>query len=453
MPATGFTFGKTHWHQRGDDLELSLHYALPFADEQHTLCERMVFPGVALPGASERQQALAAAVQLLHWLAGCSYWKATCSRLVDFEQTAPDRWQAQALAQVYRHGLAEFGFINGIDSGAWTGLFDHNINDAGSDRPAAVPALHPRPRALVPMGGGKDSLVALELLQQAGFDCTVSAVRPAALITTVAQATACAWLPIQRHIDSKLLHLNAQGALNGHVPITAINAAILLVAAILYDFDAVVFANEASADEPTRYLADGTPVNHQYSKSSAFEVLLQDWIQRYIASDLACFSLLRPLSELAICQQFSRMPRYHKMFSSCNRQFHLEGARTQRRWCGQCPKCLFVYLALAPFMSPQDLHAIFAADLLDDASLVAGFADLCGLGDKPFECVGTKAEARAALLALVDDPERNQQWSAMAVPQQLAAPARALAGDPLCSLLGQRHRHHIPAAYQRALPQ
>jgi UDP-N-acetyl-alpha-D-muramoyl-L-alanyl-L-glutamate epimerase len=453
MPAAGFTFGKTHWHQLGDDLELSLHYALSFAGEQHTLCERMVFPEVALPDASERQQALAAAVQLLHWLAGCSYWKTTCSRVVDFEQTAPDRWQAQALAQVYRHGLAEFGFVNGLDTGAWTGLFEHNSSDAGVDRPAAAPALHPRSRALVPMGGGKDSLVALELLQQAGFDCTVSAVRPAALITTVAQATACAWLPIQRHIDSKLLHLNTQGALNGHVPITAINAAVLLVAAILYDFEAVVFANEASADEPTRYLADGTPVNHQYSKSSAFEVLLQEWIKRYIASDLACFSLLRPLSELAICQQFSRMPRYHQVFSSCNRQFHLEGARSQHRWCGQCPKCLFVYLALAPFMSPKDLHAIFAADLLDDASLVAGFADLCGLGDKPFECVGTKAEARAALLALVNDPDRKQQWSDMAVPQQLAGTARALTGDPLSSLLAQRHRHHIPVAYQRALPQ
>jgi hypothetical protein len=214
----------------------------------------------------------------------------------------------------------------------------------------------------------------------------------------------------------------------------------------------VVFANEASADEPTRHLPDGTPVNHQYSKSSAFEALLQDWMQRYIASDAYCFSMLRPLSELAICRHFARLDGYHPLVSSCNRQFHLHGARTEQRWCGRCPKCLFVYLALAPFMSPPALREMFAADLLDDDSLMQGYADLCGLGDKPFECVGTVAEARAALLVLADDAVLRQQWGDLSVPRQLAPALRERAGAELPALLAARHAHHIPASYQQAIP-
>jgi len=450
LPA-GFQFTATHWQQRGEDLELALHYRLRFAGQQHALCERIVFPAVALPQSAARLQALTAAQQLLHWLAGCSYWKASCDEHIEFAGAAPDRWQRQALAQIYRHGLAEFALVNELDQGGWSRLFHSADSAIATDTTSAV-SLQPRRRALVPMGGGKDSLVALDLLLQGGIDCSVTAVRPAALIVSVAAATGLPWLPIQRHIDPQLLALNGQGALNGHVPITAINAAILLLAAILYDFEAVVFANEASADEPTRQLADGTAVNHQYSKSSAFELLLQGWMQRYIATDLYCFSILRPFSELAICQHFAGLRRYHPLVSSCNRQFHLHGARSDRRWCGRCPKCLFVYLALAPFLSPQALLQMFAADLLDDPTLLPRYADLCGLGEKPFECVGTVAEARAALLALVDDASLQQQWSNHVVPARLAAALRDGPAVDLATLLAARHPDHIPPAYRQVLP-
>lgn len=454
MPAAGlqagFQFTATRWQQRGDDLELALHYRLRFAGQQHALCERIVFPAVALPQSAARLQALTAAQQLLHWLAGCSYWKASCDKHIEFACAAPDRWQRQALAQIYQQGLAEFAYVNQLDQSGWTGLF-RSADSATATAAAPAASLKPRRRALVPMGGGKDSLVALDLLLRAGIDCSVTAVRPAALIVSVATATGLPWLPIQRHIDPQLLALNGQGALNGHVPITAINAAILLLAGILYDFEAVVFANEASADEPTRQLADGTAVNHQYSKSSAFEVLLQAWMQRYIATDLYCFSILRPFSELAICQRFAGLRRYHPLVSSCNRQFHLHGACSDRRWCGRCPKCLFVYLALAPFLSPQALQQMFAADLLDDATLLPRYADLCGLGEKPFECVGTVAEARAALLALVDDASLRSQWGEHSVPQQLAPALREQQTARLPALLAARYPDQIPPAYQQVL--
>ncbi len=448
---TDFQFTSTRWQQHGEDLELALHYRWQQTGRSCLLVERIRFPVVALPVDQQRRQALQAAVQMLHWLAACSYWKSGCCRHISFAASKPDAWQAQALEEIYQQGLAEFAYTNQLDPSSWTGMFTRAaVASPRPHRPAVT--LQPTRRALVPMGGGKDSLVALDLLQRADIDCTVTAVRPAALIETVAAATARPWLPIQRGIDPQLLEFNQQGAWNGHVPITAINAAIMLVAAILYDFEAVVFANEASADEPTRRWPDGTPINHQYSKSSAFEVLLQNWITRYIATDVYCFSILRPLSELVICQRFAQLQGYHQLVSSCNRQFHLDGAHSNRRWCGRCPKCQFVYLALAPFMPPESLHDMFSADLLDDEDLVQSYADLCGLGDKPFECVGTMAEARAAMLALVDHPRLQRQWGRMTVPLQLAPALRNLPGDELSTLLGMRHADHIPPFYRRALP-
>jgi hypothetical protein len=52
---------------------------------------------------------------------------------------------------------------------------------------------------------------------------------------------------IGRQISPVISELNAEGAWNGHVPVTAINSAVLLCASILYGYRYVVFANESSA--------------------------------------------------------------------------------------------------------------------------------------------------------------------------------------------------------------
>jgi len=99
------------------------------------------------------------------------------------------------------------------------------------------------------------------------------------------------------------------------------------------------------------------------------------------------------------------------VFSSCNRNFHQDGSHIEGRWCQDCPKCRFAALALAPFMSPQQLITIQGADLLDQEKQLQGFKALCGLGaNKPFECVGSVAESRAAMRFLATKPEwRNRK--------------------------------------------
>jgi hypothetical protein len=200
--------------------------------------------------------------------------------------------------------------------------------------------------------------------------------------------------------------MNRHGAWNGHIPVTAINSCILLVAAVLYGYDSIAFANERSASAATLEY-EGQQVNHQWSKSLAFEQVLRAYAHTHVAADLDYFSLLRPFSELAVTRAFARLgASYFDAFSSCNRNFRILGPRPADRWCGQCPKCHFVFLALAPFMPKPRLLSIFGRNLLDDDSQAAGFDALMEYREhKPFECVGEGAEARAAMATLAQRAE------------------------------------------------
>ncbi|NKI35938.1 endonuclease domain-containing protein [Wenzhouxiangella sp. XN79A] len=389
---------------RGD---LDLRWTLIRGASTQRLGERFEFgPGPAPTGL--RRTAFDAAVRLLHRIAGVSYWKTACRGTVELSPL-PDPEQAALLTAVYRDGLAELAWRNGLDA-PWWPAFPVVSNDA-----PPAPELGLAERVLVPMGGGKDSLVALERVRVTGLPFETVQVGGAGLIGRVAERTGVAHRVIGRRLDPALRRLNDAGALNGHVPITAINAAVLAVAAVLWDVRDVVFANERSADTPTLEVG-GRAVNHQWAKSLVFEAAFDDWLQRHVAADLRVFSLLRRDRELAITREFAGLERYHDVFSSCNRNFHLDGPRTER-WCGACPKCRFVYLAMAPFLDPPRMGAIFGRDLLADVDAIDGFAELLELdGHRPFECVGEADEARAAVLALAADP----RWQAHPVVRALA---------------------------------
>lgn len=414
---------------------LALFYRLDGID----LCERFVFP---LPQTAKQinVEALAAAFDLLHWTAGISYWKAGCPRRIAFAGPGPDRWQAAWLNRLYRDGLAEFAFRQGLSQLAF------EVFESDRSQPPAVPRRGLDDRLLVPMGGGKDSLVAWSRLDRIGRVAGTLQVGQARLIGEVAARTGSAHWCIQRRVDPQLSALNAAGAYNGHVPVTAINAAATVVLALLHGHGGVAFANERSADEPTLIDEHGTPVNHQFAKTLVFERMLDSWLRHYVAADLAVFSLLRRDRELAVCAEFAGLDRFHDVFSSCNRNFHLDGPRTER-WCGDCPKCRFVYLGLAPFMSVGQLHEIFGADLLDDRRQIEGFRRLLGLdGQKPFECVGEADEARAAIRALAKHPG----WSEQAVVRSLAPLLDGIEVPELGALCRPGGPHLIPEALLHA---
>jgi hypothetical protein len=59
---------------------------------------------------------------------------------------------------------------------------------------------------------------------------------------------------------------------------------------------------------------------------------------------------------------------------------------------------MFVWLALYPFVSERQITGIFKKNLFQDKTLVPLLEELTGKKKfKPFECVGTMKESRAAL--------------------------------------------------------
>jgi hypothetical protein len=265
------------------------------------------------------------------------------------------------------------------------------------------------------------------------------------LIRACAERTGLPMLNLGRQLAPELFELNRQGAWNGHIPVTAVNSAIMVFAALVTGAGQVVFSNERSASYGSQIPGTGE-VNHQWSKGWAFEQAFGEHVEKHVAADLHYYSLLRPLSELAVARQFAKGDHYDAHFSSCNRNFHILGERPVNRWCGICPKCHFVFLALAPFMPKTRLVRIFGRNLLDDAEQAGGFDALLEFQDhKPFECVGEGKESRAAMATLAQRPEWKEDMLVkrfIAQIQPQLDPAE-LQIEPLLEPQGE---HRIPAA-------
>ena len=415
----------------------SLVYAF---DDGPEMTETVTVPGAPFVLEGERAVATTQALRLLHLIAGVSYFKAAVPNEIRIDSYGIDVETASLLENIYVTGLGEFAYRNGLDL---RGRIKFQVQEAAV-APAAA-ALGLRQHALVAIGGGKDSLVSIEALRAAGVEQTVTWIGNSQLIAACAARTELPTLNLGRAIAPALFELNRQGAWNGHIPVTAVNSAILVLAAVLHGVDQVVFSNERSASYGS--LIPGTgEVNHQWSKGWAFEQAFGEYAQSRIAADLRYYSLLRPLSELAVARQFARIDRYDAFFSSCNRNFHILGERPVNRWCGVCPKCHFVFLALAPFMPKPRLVGVFGRNLLDDEAQAPGFDALLEFQNhKPFECVGEGRESRAAMAALAARPEWKEdalvvRFIRQIQPQLVSA---ELALEPLLHLEGE---HRVPPA-------
>ena len=313
--------------------------------------------------------------------------------------------------------------------------------------PAAEPVDNGDRRPLSAVGGGKDSIVTLEILRAAGFDPVPFSVNPNPVIVNVNAASGLPALAARRTLDPKLFELNKAGALNGHIPVTAINSLIAIATAALHGLGPVVMSNERSASDPN-LIWNGHEVNHQWSKGVEAEGLLRAAVTSQTGLTEPYFSFLRSLSELHIAQLYARHDTYDDVVTSCNKAFKLHDPTA--RWCGDCPKCRFVFLAMAPAMSRDRITRIFGTDLLADPAQLAGFEELLGIdAHKPFECVGEVEESVVALKMLAADP----QWADAPVVTRLAAkvPADAWASASAGEVLTPGGPNYLPPAYAKAL--
>jgi hypothetical protein len=316
-----------------------------------------------------------------------SYWKITCSPNVLIKPSFLDEYQINWWKKQYFYGLGEFFYINNIkaDIDSFMEIETSDIKIDGEENNNIYKG------NLIPVGGGKDSFVSLEILKDL-FD-----ENDAYVINNVISAINASYsagykdklINVKRTLDQRMLDLNAQGYLNGHTPFSAIVAFSSILVSIIYQKKYVCLSNEASANEST--ILD-EEVNHQYSKSYEFEVDFNEYVSKYITKEIKYFSLLRPLSELIITHIFSQLKEYHNVFRSCN-----VGSK-KGVWCNKCAKCLFVYVMLSAYMSDEELISIFGTNMLEDEEMYETLKELSGIKDnKPFECVGTRDEVVLAI--------------------------------------------------------
>lgn len=413
-------------------------------DDALTFTERVIFP---LPEKIVVDDAaLDRALFALHLIAGISYYKAYCPPNIVIESGSLTKDEAAFWDKLYTHGLGEFFYRNDLD-------FRNYIHFPSGNEPQDLSLSScplPLHGAIVPLGGGKDSLVAVEMLRQAGIAFDLVALRGHDRIKKVAAAIGQPLAVIDREIDPQLFEENKKGAWNGHVPITAYVAFAMACYAVLHGKQDVIFANERSANAGN-VMAGDIEINHQYSKSLEVERDIQHYIATSITLSVRYFSLLRPLSELAITKRFVENGKYFDVFSSCNRNFSLstfDSRLLTTPWCGTCPKCAFVFGMLAAFLSKAEVVGIFGKNLYDDASLLPTYKELLALeGIKPFECVGEPDEVFAAFVLA----HRRGDFAGSAVMDWFAAdvlPARQDADAVIALALAPTTEHAMPDDYK-----
>jgi hypothetical protein len=325
--------------------------------------------------------------------------------------------------------------------------WEHRLSDYTGpqfvDPPAPpVRAVHTRAgpvEHLAFCGGGKDSLVALRLLERGGLAFATLgyahsiygvAAHQHALLDRVAGATGRARAERQWVIDDFLdapvaalrPELGVRSVLAAETPASLFAA---LPLALARGYRSLVLAHEASANT-NNLVWEGEAVNHQWGKGWEAERLFDDYVRNDLLADLRYFSVLQPVHDEVIFELLAQDLGLVAHTHSCN---------LRKPWCGACAKCAYVWLQMAAHLPRPVVDATFGANLGEQPENERWFRELFGLADHtPFECVGSAAEARLAL-ALLPRP-LGPQLAGLAAevgPTDVQALARTLVS------VGERH--------------
>ena len=331
-----------------------------------------------------------------------SYWKCACSPKIVIKCGFLNEEQIRWWKKLYFYGLGELFYTNNIK----TNLEDfvtiecpNNQNNTEYDK-----IRDEFNGYIVPVGGGKDSIVTLETLKldKKNDYCLIVNPKPVTLkCAELAGFENDNIIEIYRTIDKNLLDLNKQGFINGHTPFSTMLAFVSYFVAYMLSKKYIALSNENSANESN---VAGEKVNHQYSKSYEFECDFENYSDKYLKMPVKYFSFLRPLNELQIAKIFSKHEKYHSVFKSCN----VGSKEKEWKWCLNCAKCLFAYIILSPYLYKEKLINIFGMDLFEKKELLKTFLELTGNGEtKPFDCVGTFEEVNFAISKTINNQKNK----------------------------------------------
>lgn len=378
-----------------DELEITYNFCIPSLTEFNPTWK---FKKTRELTTSQRQL-LDLAIFNLGMVEAVSYLKCVCPKKLIVKAGKLNKEQIAWFKKLYVNGLGEFFYRNNIVNAMNIDTFIDIVAEDNDKLPIKVDEDYIG--NLIPVGGGKDSNLTLEVLKDMDNICYIVNPRGASLESAkVAGYDESKIYAPKRTLDKRLLDLNDKGFLNGHTPFSAILAFSSYIAAILLGRKNIVLSNEASANEAN---VAGTNINHQYSKSIEFENDFREYVSKYLSENGPnYFSLLRPLTEWQIVKNFVKSPKYFSVFKSCN-----VGSKKDI-WCENCPKCLYVYIMLKAFLTDEQINSIFKEDMLDNINLKDIFNGLVYPDyDKPFECVGTKDEINLSLSMIEKKCKQN----------------------------------------------
>ena len=252
-------------------------------------------------------------------------------------------------------------------------------------------------------GGGKDSLVAIKLLERAGiaysaFIYSSSIYGTAGLQHELIHRLLDYGSPVKRHqlwiyddfMDSPILDLYPQYGVKGLLA-SEITSSIfgVLPLVLQHGYRYITLANERSADIGNLiWEKTGEDVNHQWTKSLAAELLINRYLQSELIANSSYFSILKPVYDVLIFNLLRRdlecVPHTH----SCN---------IRKPWCGRCPKCAYVWVSYMAYLPVDLVNSIFKQNLFNVPENCGWFRQMLGLEDQtPFECIGQVPETRLA---------------------------------------------------------
>ena len=344
-----------------------------------------------------------------------SYWKCCCPKNVEIKAWYINEDQIKWFKKMYFYGLGEFFYTNGIEVNEenFMNIQCHlemesvilnetkwSEESIKVNKDSSLRSEWQFTGNLITIWWWKDSNVTLELLKWMDNDTFILNPND---VTLECSKIAGYDNPriMKRILDPQIVELNQKWFLNGHTPFNALLAFLTYLVAYLGNKKYIVLSNESSANESNvRWLK----VNHQYSKSFEFENDFNQYTEKYFWIWIKYFSFLRPLLEIQIAKLFSQFEQYHQVFKSCN----VWSKSKPWKWCCNCPKCLFGYIILSPFLYKEKLVNIFWEDLFENKNLLQTFIDLTWNSDnKPFECVGTYDEVNYAIALVIKKLDWN----------------------------------------------
>lgn len=368
--------------------------------DDHTFQTKVYYPDVDLFQLSERYDEtllnkIYAHIAVSETFKYCSLFPSK----IDFTLISShlSRATLEFFLQVFQQAYAQCKYENGIGN-EYKPIFIHG--DLGDDMGPTLSIQAPHESILVGNGGGKDSFLAMKLLEKCNLNYSIYQWTRPEYGRSQYQHELCSKLlrhasPFKNHKVSiyddftespfmKLYYPHLKGAFTLGMPECIFES---LPVMLFNQHTSLCFANEKSSDTGNLYW-EGIQgvVNHQWVKSLEAELCFQNFITQFLISDFKFFSILKPIYDYRIFSHLANYPEFIKNSHSCN---------VDKPWCKKCPKCAYVWLGYLAHFDKSLVDLIFGANPFDDEDLIMHYKNMTGLeGYRSFECIGNIEECQ-----------------------------------------------------------